>query len=426
MAFSNVGTLSTTPVHKTGAVSLNNLQDVYQFAVPGPTVGSININASIHSAVGNNPTITPTFRIFRDSNGDGKITTSGAGADKLVALVDSNSSLNEGPINFSARKGSGKLFAVVDRPGAPLSNTDPVSTSYQMDLSATELTLPSNLIPVKLQLGDLTKPTGFSGNISSSNTSDVFSFSLQEGKGTQIKLVGISADADIRVIKDNGDRIFQPDELVKSSTNRGNSFESAVVNAPGDYLVQVSQFKGNTNYDLKLNPFNLNGSPSISSNPTPIVFANSAGGTLSGSNLSGVLVGNEGKDKLFSKGGEDTVLGGKDKDMLSGGTGDDLLWGGENADTLVGGQGRDTFVLAKGEGVDVIKDFRVGVDRLGFMGDVASADISFVAHRGGTSVLVGGQAEAWMRTRPNQLSLTDVVQVGMTQLSGMNVPTVLG
>ncbi|HEY9699550.1 MAG TPA: calcium-binding protein [Trichocoleus sp.] len=177
---------------------------------------------------------------------------------------------------------------------------------------------------------------------------------------------------------------------------------------------------------LSISDFIVQSSSSNGLTGTPLVQGSNRSDTLIGSNIGGIINGMGSDDKLFSKGGGDIVLGGAGSDVLNGGAGDDLLRGGKGPDTLVGGQGADTFVFEKGTGVDVIKDFQVGVDRLGFMGDVASADISFVAHRGGTSVLVGGQASAWMRTRPEQLSLTDVVQVGMTQLSGMNVPTVLG
>lgn len=419
MAFSNVGTLSATPTHKVGSVNLSNLQDVYQFTVPGPPIGTININASIHDAVGNNPTITPTFRIFRDSNKDGKLTTSGPGADAFVAKVDSNSPLNEGPINFTTRRGSGTLFAVVDRPSAFLSTTDPVSTSYQMDLSATETTFASNLVPVKLPFGNLAQPNGFSGNISSSNTSDVFSFSLQPGQGTQIKLVGITADADIRVIKDNGDRIFQADELVTSSTRDGNSFESAVVKSPGDYLVQVYQSSGNTNYDLKLNPFNLSGSPSsLSSNSTPIVFASSAGGTLSGGNLGGILVGNEGKDKLLGHGGDDTLLGGANNDLLNGGEGNDRMFGGKGGDTLLGGADSDTFVLARQNGRDLVKGFQNGIDYIGLDKGLKFEDLTISLYKTGSLISAGKEELAFVQgVRPNQISANDFTQLDVAKLS---------
>ena len=417
MAFSNVGTLSTTPTHKTGAVSLNNLQDVYQFTVPGPNVGVININASIHDAAGSNPAITPTFRIFRDSNGDGKLITSGVGADTLVARVDSNTPFNEGPINFRTRKGSGTHFAVVDRPN--ISATDPVSTSYQMDLSATELKLPSNLIPVKLPLGNLTKPNGFSGNINNGNTSDVFSFSLESGKGAQIKLVGLTADADIHIIKDNGDRIFQSNELVTLSTSSGISFESAVVTAPGDYLVQVFQFKGNTNYDLKLNPFNLNGSPFIASQSTPVVFANSAGGTLRGSDLGGILVGDKSKDNLLGQGGDDTLLGGDDNDQLIGGKNDDRLFGGNGNDILKGGTGNDLFVLAAKTGFDTIKDFRDGTDQIGLTQNLTFDQLDFVQRGKGTLVQAGGESLAFLTgVKSNQLTASNFTQIDLAKLTG--------
>ncbi|MBD3795869.1 MAG: hypothetical protein IE881_08075, partial [Epsilonproteobacteria bacterium] len=53
-------------------------------------------------------------------------------------------------------------------------------------------------------------------------------------------------------------------------------------------------------------------------------------------------------------------------DTLDGGAGDDMLFGAEGNDTLIGGFGADLFVYSQNinNGVDVIKDFAVGVDSI--------------------------------------------------------------
>jgi len=53
-------------------------------------------------------------------------------------------------------------------------------------------------------------------------------------------------------------------------------------------------------------------------------------------------------------------------DTLDGGAGDDMLFGAEGNDTLIGGFGADIFVYSQNinNGVDVIKDFEIGVDSI--------------------------------------------------------------
>ncbi len=68
------------------------------------------------------------------------------------------------------------------------------------------------------------------------------------------------------------------------------------------------------------------------------------------------------------------LLGGSGNDRLIGGSGDDLLRGGVGADTLTGGLGKDTFAFAERDfgGIDIIKDFRQGEDKL----EIAGFDFS--------------------------------------------------
>lgn len=73
------------------------------------------------------------------------------------------------------------------------------------------------------------------------------------------------------------------------------------------------------------------------------------------------LMGNYGGDKLFGNGGKDTLKGGAGNDRLTGGGGKDILTGGKGADEF-------RFVKASdsktGGASDVIRDFKVGVDKI--------------------------------------------------------------
>ncbi|MCB1353730.1 MAG: hypothetical protein KDK03_13435 [Rhodobacteraceae bacterium] len=92
-----------------------------------------------------------------------------------------------------------------------------------------------------------------------------------------------------------------------------------------------------------------------------------------GNTLANEIYGNDARNRLSGAGGSDTLRGGAGNDRLDGGSGRDRLigeggadWlsGGAGNDTLLGGRGHDTFVFAEADGVDYIKDFTDGVDRI--------------------------------------------------------------
>ena len=67
------------------------------------------------------------------------------------------------------------------------------------------------------------------------------------------------------------------------------------------------------------------------------------------------ISGGKGKDKLWG------YLG---NDKISGGYGNDILCGGLGNDKLIGGKGKDIFKLSKGEGYDLIQDFKDNQDKI--------------------------------------------------------------
>jgi Ca2+-binding RTX toxin-like protein len=174
---------------------------------------------------------------------------------------------------------------------------------------------------------------------------------------------------------------------------------------------------------LKATDFILQSSSALGLTGKPIAQGSSSNNTIVGQAVGGILNGLAGNDKLLGKGGDDILLGGVGDDKLNGGTDDDLLDGGAGADQLIGGAGADIFIFAKGAGIDLVRDFKVGVDRIGFKSEVL--DIRFVAGQGGTVVKSGDESLAILQgIKPAQLSLNDVVRIGRTQISGMSVPTI--
>ena len=130
--------------------------------------------------------------------------------------------------------------------------------------------------------------------------------------------------------------------------------------------------------------------------------------SIDGGSENDVISGSFGNDRLFGGSGDDNIGGGEGRDAMFGGTGNDALGGGDNADTLFGedgndflsggtasdtlygeagldtlsggegsdqlwgGTGADLFVfnlvLVPRGGIDQIRDFEDGVDRIRIVG----------------------------------------------------------
>jgi Ca2+-binding RTX toxin-like protein len=98
------------------------------------------------------------------------------------------------------------------------------------------------------------------------------------------------------------------------------------------------------------------------------VNAGSGNDTVLGGDGNDRLDGGWGNDSLVGGNGHDRVLGGQNLDRLDGGSGNDTLLGGNGADTLTGGSGADAFIWTGGDagGWDIVTDFVIGSDRIGF------------------------------------------------------------
>ncbi|MEH2282058.1 MAG: PPC domain-containing protein [Nostoc sp.] len=248
MALFNLGTLGSTPVVKNNfSLSTSDTTDVFQFRI---TSGK-NINLSLTDiSAGDDADI----RLFRDANNNGVLDS----FDRNVGLVSTRGSNQDDAINF--KTSSGTFFAEVSR-FAPGSSG---SVSYDLALSATEPsgTFPisassSNLLPKEFVLGNLSADVTRTGNVNNQNTTDVYNFSLGTFEGVNINLNGLSTDADIRLIRDfNNNRIVDTGEVIASSNNGGITSELiSNINLSGDYFLQVTEFTGNTNYNVTFDHF---------------------------------------------------------------------------------------------------------------------------------------------------------------------------
>lgn len=124
-------------------------------------------------------------------------------------------------------------------------------TGYQLSLSTSTF---SNLIAPEVNIGSLSGTLVFSGTVGSTDTSDIYSFSLSSTQTINMTLSGLGSDADIRLIRDfNGNGLIDTADILQSSINGGTDAEwISRTLGPGNYFVQVYQYAGNTNYNFTI------------------------------------------------------------------------------------------------------------------------------------------------------------------------------
>ncbi|KAB8315595.1 peptidase [Tolypothrix campylonemoides VB511288] len=183
--------------------------------------------------------------MYRDSNGNGRFDVN---SDQFVAS-SARGSNNDDSINLADRS-AGTYFAQVSR-----YSTSSGNVTYDLALSTAN---PSNLLPREVNLGNLSHDVTQTGRVDNNDTSDVYAFSIGSFEGVNIRLSGLSADADIRLIRDrNGDRnVDSGDEIVRSARGGTNSDTLFGIDDAGSYYLQVYQFgNASTNYNLTFDHF---------------------------------------------------------------------------------------------------------------------------------------------------------------------------
>ena len=236
VATRDLGVLGPAPVAANFDLFPSDPGDTFEFDITG--VRDVNLNLHRISAGDD-----ADLRLFRDTNGN-RIFDSD---DVLVASSVRGSNRDD---SINRTLGAGTYFAQVLRFGPGSSGI----VDYDLDLSATSGGAPSPLLPNEFNFGNLSGDRSRTGAVNNSNTSDTYRFALSAGERVNVGLTGLSADADVRVIRDlNNNQRVDAGEVVGSSARFGSLPESINnITGPGNYFVQVYQFSGNTNYNLSL------------------------------------------------------------------------------------------------------------------------------------------------------------------------------
>jgi hypothetical protein len=232
----NIGTLSSIPVLRNGYVGDTDTSDIYGFQLTG--LSDINVALTGLSA-------DADVRIIRDANNNGIIDATDAIA------FSSNGGTRSDAINLN-NQAAGNYFAQVYQYTG--------NTSYTLQLSNAAR---NNLIAAEENLGALSAaPFVRNGSVGDTDTSDIYGFQLTSAGDINVALTGLSADADVRVIRDaNNNGVVDATDVVAYSSNGGSRNDAINLNnqAAGNYFAEVYQFAGTTNYNLKLsNAYNNN------------------------------------------------------------------------------------------------------------------------------------------------------------------------
>jgi hypothetical protein len=239
----SLGNLTGTTT-RTGFVGSSDLVDYYSFNLTGTGLNSLNLTLTGLNS-------DADLQLIRDMNSDG-VADSGE-----VIAYSSRTGFGDESINLHNLT-SGQYFVGVRRWSGDSNYTLRLSNDFT-----------SNLLAVENNVGTLTgtqtwsNPSYAEGETSTrrtgiltSDSSDLYRFSLNGVRNVSLSLSGLSAgsDLDLRLIQDlNGNGLVDAGEVLATSSHNSNWNEAINKNLDaGDYFVQVYRYSGQSNYSLKL------------------------------------------------------------------------------------------------------------------------------------------------------------------------------
>ena len=234
----DLGSLNSTPTQD-GSYLQSGWSDVYEFDISGTR----NINLSLNNiSAGDDADLS----LYRDSNGNGIL-------DSGDIRVSSSSLSGNSDDSINYRASSGTYFARVDYYDYGSNGR----LDYDLDLSATYTGQATNTVAVESDLGDLSGDVSRYGWVGNTDTTDTYEFDLGLFEGVNIRLSGLSNDADIRLIQDrNNNGIVESSEIIETSALGYTSSESiSGIDLSGTYQLQVYQYSGDTNYQISFDHY---------------------------------------------------------------------------------------------------------------------------------------------------------------------------
>ncbi len=188
--------------------------------------------------------------LIQDRNNNGLID-----ANETIGRSQLNGSLSE-KISLDGLAAGNYLVQVVYNGAFSGSNT---STNYTLTLTADAA---GESYATARNIGILNGTRNFSDFVGTMDEIDYYRFYVADTSNVRIDLTGLSADADLYLMRDrNGNGRFDESDVLDFSDLSGTSSDSIQLDnlAAGTYFVGVEQWTGNTNYNLSLSSTAVNG-----------------------------------------------------------------------------------------------------------------------------------------------------------------------
>ncbi|MBD2463511.1 hypothetical protein H6G89_21130 [Oscillatoria sp. FACHB-1407] len=223
---------SVPPIVQQRTINPGTQLDTFEFLTSG---GNINLSITNISGGGN-----VNLSLFHDANGNGSLDQN----DTFLGSSGRNNQLDES-LNINGSTLQGKFFARVSKQVVFGVGEIPVSYKFSASLNSF-----SDLLPEENTLGTISQDTTRSGAVGDLDTTDVYSFSVNQNDLIRIKLSKQGGNTRLRLIEDRNQN-----QQVDSSDRVIAGFNQIVArgrfNGPAiNYLLQVQQVSGETNYQV--------------------------------------------------------------------------------------------------------------------------------------------------------------------------------
>jgi hypothetical protein len=218
-------------------------RDVFKF-----NTGSIVENVAISTTGLGQVSSAFSLALFRDANNNGILDN--GDLSSRIRLSDSGRSPNEANESLNANLPQGTYFAEAKAFATQ-------NITYVLRASRAKTGAANPLANREIPLGQISQDLRKTGNISNTNTADNFAFTLDGKSSLNIgvkELGNLSGDVNVRVVRDlDKDGVVDKNEIVAKgvSSLKGNVETISGLRGAGDYILQVCQSKGNTNFEVK-------------------------------------------------------------------------------------------------------------------------------------------------------------------------------
>jgi subtilisin family serine protease len=236
-------TLNTTPIVDPG----NTL-------TTARNLGILTTTQTVNEFVGTTDT-NDYYRFSLNTLGTVSISLTGLAADadlQLIQDANSNGQVDSGEVLAGSYLG-GSLSETIIRDlavGTYFVRVYPYSGSTNYSLTLSTQQDAGNTLSTARNLGLLTTVQSFNDSVSNTDINDYYRFSLSSTSSVTLNLTGMTADADMQLIRDaNNNGIIDYGEVIAYPYQDGSAPETLTIAlGAGTYFVRIFRYSGNTNY----------------------------------------------------------------------------------------------------------------------------------------------------------------------------------